>query len=103
MPGCPQLHEPLFSLDHHRSSTYGLIAWERLWRRAVLLVPLAATAAPIVYYYVLTRTHSAWATVSQPTGNPQGFRLYPAQKLPPTKYFQPSSRDWFGWYARTPS
>jgi hypothetical protein len=36
----------------------------------------------------------------QPTGNPQGFRLYPAQKLPPTKYFQPSSRDWFGWYAR---
>jgi hypothetical protein len=36
----------------------------------------------------------------QPSGNPQGFRLYPAQKLPPTKYFQPSSRDWFGWYAR---
>jgi hypothetical protein len=37
----------------------------------------------------------------QPNGaQPQGFRLYPAQKLPPTKYFQPSSRDWFGWYAR---
>ncbi|HEX4226268.1 MAG TPA: hypothetical protein VHZ97_28155, partial [Pseudonocardiaceae bacterium] len=36
----------------------------------------------------------------QPSGNPQGFRLYPNQKLPPTKYFQPSSRDWFGWYAR---
>jgi hypothetical protein len=32
---------------------------------------------------------------------PQGFRLYPQQKLPPTKYFQPSSRDWFGWYARS--
>jgi hypothetical protein len=37
----------------------------------------------------------------QPSGNPQGFRLYPNQKLPPTKYFQPSSRDWFGWYARS--
>ena len=37
----------------------------------------------------------------QPTGNPQGFRLYPQQKLPATKYFQPSSRDWFGWYARS--
>ncbi|HEY2695702.1 MAG TPA: phosphodiester glycosidase family protein [Pseudonocardiaceae bacterium] len=36
----------------------------------------------------------------EPSGNPQGFRLYPTQKLPPTKYFQPSSRDWFGWYAR---
>jgi hypothetical protein len=36
----------------------------------------------------------------QPSGNPQGFRLYPNQKLPPTKYFQPSMRDWFGWYAR---
>jgi hypothetical protein len=36
----------------------------------------------------------------QPSGDPQGFRLYPQQKLPPTKYFQPSSRDWFGWYAR---
>ena len=36
----------------------------------------------------------------QTSGDPQGFRLYPQQKLPPTKYFQPSSRDWFGWYAR---
>ncbi|HJP75016.1 MAG TPA: phosphodiester glycosidase family protein [Pseudonocardiaceae bacterium] len=37
----------------------------------------------------------------QPGGQqPQGFRLYPQQKLPPTKYFQPSMRDWFGWYAR---
>jgi hypothetical protein len=36
----------------------------------------------------------------QPSGDPQGFRLYPTQKLPPTKYLQPSSRDWFGWYAR---
>ncbi|HEY2694481.1 MAG TPA: phosphodiester glycosidase family protein [Pseudonocardiaceae bacterium] len=36
----------------------------------------------------------------QPSGNPKGFRLYPTQKLPPTKYFQPSMRDWFGWYAR---
>jgi hypothetical protein len=31
---------------------------------------------------------------------PEGFRLYPNQKVPPTHYLSPSSRDWFGWYAR---
>jgi hypothetical protein len=36
----------------------------------------------------------------QPGGTPQGFRLYPNQKVPPTHYLSPSSRDWFGWYAR---
>ena len=36
----------------------------------------------------------------QPAGLPQGFRLYPAQKVPPTHYLSPSSRDWYGWYAR---
>lgn len=50
--------------------TAGLVAWGRLWRRAVLLVPVAATAAPIAYYYAITHTDSAWATVSQPSGNP---------------------------------
>lgn len=37
----------------------------------------------------------------QPTGPPQGFPLYPNQKTPPTRYFTPTSRDWFGWYARS--
>ena len=50
--------------------TAGLVVWGRLWRRAVLLLPVAATAAPLAYYYALTRTDSAWATVSQPSGNP---------------------------------
>ena len=36
----------------------------------------------------------------QPGAPPQGFRLYPTQKVPPTRYLSPSSRDWFGWYAR---
>jgi hypothetical protein len=36
----------------------------------------------------------------QPTGLPQGFALYPNQKTPPSRYFTPTSRDWFGWYAR---
>lgn len=31
---------------------------------------------------------------------PRGFRLYPNQKVPPNHYLSPSSRDWFGWYAR---
>jgi hypothetical protein len=38
---------------------------------------------------------------AQPGGQPQGFRLYPTQKVPPEHYLSPSSRDWFGWYART--
>ncbi|HEY4460444.1 MAG TPA: hypothetical protein VGN81_39460 [Pseudonocardiaceae bacterium] len=37
----------------------------------------------------------------QPRGAPpEGFRLYPNQKVPPAHYLSPSSRDWFGWYAR---
>ncbi|HWC84158.1 MAG TPA: phosphodiester glycosidase family protein [Pseudonocardiaceae bacterium] len=31
----------------------------------------------------------------------RGFRMYPTQKLPPTHYLAPSSRDWFAWFART--
>lgn len=36
----------------------------------------------------------------QPTGSPLGFPLYPTQKTPPSRYFTPTSRDWFGWYVR---
>lgn len=36
-----------------------------------------------------------------PTGAPQGFRLYPSQQVPPQHYLSPSSRDWYGWYARS--
>jgi hypothetical protein len=34
-------------------------------------------------------------------GPPEGFRLYPTQKVQPTHYLSPSSRDWYGWYARS--
>jgi hypothetical protein len=37
----------------------------------------------------------------QPSGPPQGFALYPNQKVLPNHYLSPSSRDWFGWYARS--
>ncbi|TVT13507.1 phosphodiester glycosidase family protein, partial [Amycolatopsis rhizosphaerae] len=36
----------------------------------------------------------------RPTGPPQGFKLFPAEEVSPQHYFSPSSRDWFGWYAR---
>ena len=36
-----------------------------------------------------------------PGGAPQGFRLYPAQQVSPQHYLSPSSRDWYGWYARS--
>jgi hypothetical protein len=36
-----------------------------------------------------------------PDGAPQGFRLYPGQKVPPTHYLSASSRDWYAWFART--
>lgn len=35
-----------------------------------------------------------------PGKQPQGFRLYPTQKVPPAHYLFPSSRDWYGWYVR---
>jgi hypothetical protein len=35
-----------------------------------------------------------------PGGPPRGFRLYPTQQVSPTHYLSPSSRDWYGWYAR---
>jgi hypothetical protein len=36
----------------------------------------------------------------QRAGLPQGFPLYSTQKTPPSRYFTPTSRDWFGWYTR---
>ncbi|HEX5116877.1 MAG TPA: hypothetical protein VFW65_16925 [Pseudonocardiaceae bacterium] len=36
-----------------------------------------------------------------PDGPPHGFRLYPTQKVDPLHYLSPSSRDWYGWYARS--
>jgi hypothetical protein len=36
-----------------------------------------------------------------PNGPPQGFRLFPAEQVAPQHYLSPSSRDWFGWYARS--
>jgi hypothetical protein len=35
-----------------------------------------------------------------PHGTPKGFRLFPAEQVSPAHYFTPSSRDWYGWYAR---
>lgn len=33
-------------------------------------------------------------------GVPKGFQLFPGEQVAPQHYFSPSSRDWFGWYAR---
>jgi len=38
-----------------------------------------------------------------PTGPPQGFRLFPAEQVPPQHYLYPASRDWYGWYTRSSS
>jgi hypothetical protein len=40
------------------------------------------------------------AYFQQGPGPTRGFPLYPAQKLPPSHYFQPSSRDWYAWFTR---
>ena len=49
----------------------GLAAWGRLDRRYLTLAtPAAATVLPLLYYQVLTRTDSAWNTVSAPNGMP---------------------------------
>lgn len=49
----------------------GLVAWGRFGRRyLVLAVPGLATVAPLVYYWALTHTDSAWRTVSGPNGMP---------------------------------
>lgn len=49
----------------------GLVLWGRLSRRYLpLAVPVAGTLLPLVYYQALTRTDSAWHTVSQPNSMP---------------------------------
>jgi hypothetical protein len=37
----------------------------------------------------------------QPAASPRGFRLFPAEQVPPQHYLTPSSRDWFAWYIRS--
>jgi hypothetical protein len=33
-------------------------------------------------------------------GSPTGFQLFRGEQVSPDHYFSPSSRDWYGWYAR---
>lgn len=46
----------------------------------------------------------AWVSAAyfhrNPRGAPKGFQLFPGEQVAPQHYFAPSSRDWFGWYAR---
>ena len=35
-----------------------------------------------------------------PHGRPTGYSLFPGEQAPPAHYLFPSSRDWYGWYAR---
>jgi hypothetical protein len=35
-----------------------------------------------------------------PNGSPESFKLFPAEKVPPTHYLTPSSRDWLAWFVR---
>jgi hypothetical protein len=45
----------------------GLVAWERFDRRYLALaVPVALTAAPLLYMWALSHTHSSWEFVSRP-------------------------------------
>lgn len=49
----------------------GLVVWARGGRSVLrLAVPVAATTVPLGYYWLLSNTDSAWATVSQPNGMP---------------------------------
>lgn len=36
----------------------------------------------------------------QPGGGTEAFRLFPAEKVSPQHYLEPSSRDWFAWFVR---
>ena len=36
----------------------------------------------------------------RPGGPPQGFALFPDEKVSPQHYLTPSSRDWFAWFTR---
>jgi hypothetical protein len=35
-----------------------------------------------------------------PSGAPTAFALFPAEKVAPTHYLSPSSRDWYSWALR---
>lgn len=49
----------------------GLVAWGRFRRQYLrLAIPVVATIAPLLYYFALSRTASAWAVVSQPNDMP---------------------------------
>jgi hypothetical protein len=37
---------------------------------------------------------------AHPSGAPDAFKLFPAEKVSPRHYFVPSSRDWFAWFVR---
>jgi hypothetical protein len=41
----------------------------------------------------------AWFTRSG-SGAPVGHPLYPAERVSPSHYLTPSSRDWFSWSSR---
>lgn len=36
----------------------------------------------------------------QSSGTPQGFKLFPDEKVSPRHYLERSSRDWFAWFTR---
>ena len=63
----------------------GVWAWGRFTRADLraLLLPGLATAAPLAYYAVMTRTDSAWADVSAPNDSPHlGWWLLTALVIP---------------------
>jgi len=48
---------------------FGLAAWGRFGRRYLTLAgPAAATLAPLVYFEVLSHTHSSWMAAAHPNG-----------------------------------
>jgi hypothetical protein len=45
----------------------GVVVWGRLWNSLrVLVIPVAATAAPLAYFFALSHTQSSWNMVSKP-------------------------------------
>lgn len=45
----------------------GLVAWDRFDRRwLIMATPIALTAAPLLYFFVLSHTDSSWGVVSRP-------------------------------------
>lgn len=45
----------------------GLVAWDRFDRRCLqLAIPAALTALPLGYFFILSKTDSSWADVTQP-------------------------------------